>query len=91
MWLDDDRAYAYALADIEDEKCPGGCGQPLHESTAFGADDDYDVKVTTCFACAARQRRLEDSHIEGALVSVIRTRRSDDLTTPLPVPGDERN
>lgn len=73
LWLDDDRAWAYALAEEEAALCPGGCGQLTVESTARDADDSYDVHVVTCHACAARQRRTEGSTIEGALISVTRS------------------
>jgi hypothetical protein len=70
---DDDRAWVYALTDVEAEMCPGGCGQPLAESTAVGADDDYDVQILACHACTARARRLEDRRASGEVVRVIRT------------------
>jgi hypothetical protein len=70
---DDDRAWAYALADVEGQMCPGGCGQPLEESTAVGADDDYDVHILQCHACATRSRRLEDRRTSGEVVRVVRT------------------
>lgn len=33
------------------------CGQPLDESTALGADDNYDAELITCHACAAMDRK----------------------------------
>jgi hypothetical protein len=73
-WNDDDRAWAYALADVEAEMCPGGCGQPLAESTAVGADDDYFPHRLQCHACA-QKRRVEQESNPGDLVWVVRHAR----------------
>jgi hypothetical protein len=72
-WDEEQRGWAYALADIEADLCPGGCGQPLVESTAVGADDDYDVRFIQCHACAARARRTEDRDSQGELLVVVRS------------------
>lgn len=72
-WDDDERGWAYALADVEAEMCPGGCGQPVAESTAVGADDDYDVKFIQCHACATRARRQEDRDNQGELLVVVKS------------------
>lgn len=72
-WDDEERAWAYALTDVEAEMCPGGCGQPLAESTAVGADEDYDVLFVQCHACATRARRQEDRSNPGELLRVVNT------------------
>lgn len=33
------------------------CGQPIDESTAVGADDDYEAELLVCHACAAMDRK----------------------------------
>lgn len=33
------------------------CGQPIYESTAVGADDDYEAELLVCHACAEMDRR----------------------------------
>jgi hypothetical protein len=72
VWLDEDRAWALALTDVESELCPGGCGQPIAESTAVGNDEAYDVRVTQCHACATLARRTEDRSTQGELFQVIK-------------------
>jgi hypothetical protein len=79
LWLDDDRAWAYALADVEAEICPCGCGQPMAESTAMGADEAYEAHVVTCHAGAAKERLVEGRNIPGALLYV---RRVGDTKPP---------
>jgi hypothetical protein len=73
LWLDEDRAWALALTDVEGETCPGGCGQPTSESTAVGMDDAYDVKFTQCHACGTVARRSEDRPNRGELIQVTKT------------------
>ncbi len=53
-WNDQDRTELLALMEYESSLCPNGCGQPLGESTSH--DDhgpQYEIKRTTCRACAA--------------------------------------
>lgn len=55
-----DRAELLALTQHQASLCPGGCGQPLDESTAHHeTGPDYDTGSTSCRACsilAATQR-----------------------------------
>lgn len=54
-FTEQDRAELEALAMFRAALCPGGCGQPMDESTAhYTTGPDYDVTRTTCRACAAR-------------------------------------
>lgn len=54
-WLPQDRAEALALAMYRASLCPGGCGQPLTESTShYTVGPEYDAEGTTCRACASR-------------------------------------
>lgn len=50
--------------------CPGGCGQPLEESTAVGADENYRARILACHACTTRERAIEDRDTRGELVFV---------------------
>lgn len=70
LWLEEDRSWAMALAELEADLCPNGCGQPLSESTAAGMDEAYDAKPIQCHACAARDRRMEGRNGHGELVTV---------------------
>lgn len=50
--------------------CPGGCGQPLEESTRPDAEDKYRTRLFACHACAARQKTeadLRDTHAEPGI------------------------
>lgn len=55
LWLDEDRDWAMALLEVEDETC-GGCGQPLHESRAPENEYAYTVTPIRCHACASMSR-----------------------------------
>ncbi len=33
------------------------CGQPIDESTAVGADDNYEAELVVCHGCAAMDRK----------------------------------
>jgi hypothetical protein len=63
-WTEQDRAEALALAAYRAALCPGGCGQPVEESTAhYEHGPGYDVGRTTCRACVAlveAQRAADD-------------------------------
>jgi hypothetical protein len=66
-WDDEERGWAYAHADLAAEMCPGGCGHPLSESAAVGADDDYRAKSLQCHACGTVARAQEDRNVPGEL------------------------
>lgn len=52
-WLPVDRAEMLALAELRASLCPGGCGQPVEESTSHHErGPQYEAKSTTCRACA---------------------------------------
>lgn len=78
LWLEEDRAWALALAQVEAEQCPG-CGQPLAETTDPGAQYAYQAKITRCHACAAVAREgrdfAEHGETEGLLVQAVDTRK----------------
>lgn len=51
-WTRQDRAEAFALALYRSTLCPGGCGQPLEESTThYDVGPSYEAKSTQCRAC----------------------------------------
>lgn len=54
-WTPLDRAEQLALSLYRASMCPGGCGQPLDESTShYTVGPAYDATRVTCRACAAR-------------------------------------
>jgi hypothetical protein len=58
-WLPQDRAEALALAMFRADICPGGCGQPVSESTShYTEGPEYDAHGITCRACAAKGEAL---------------------------------
>ncbi len=73
-WTDEDRSWALALIQHEDDTCHG-CGQPLSESTAIDSKglpvhkyvtDDPD----TCWSCVTLSGQVEDyseHSLRGAL------------------------
>lgn len=63
-WPDEDIEAALAWRDYEASLCKG-CGQPLDECMAVGADQDYDAEPVVCHACAANSRALSKFHQEG--------------------------
>lgn len=53
-WTPQDRAEVLAWTEYRQSLCPGGCGQPLDESTAhYTEGPEYDTGSTSCRACAA--------------------------------------
>lgn len=69
-WTEQDRAEALALTDFRASLCPGGCGQPVAESTShWETGPQYEAKSTTCRACAElgeAQRGKNDANPDGA-------------------------
>lgn len=57
MWLEDDRAWAYALAEVEAGTCPD-CGKPWDEAAAPEAEFAWVGEVIRCHACAAGHRAV---------------------------------
>ncbi len=58
-WTDDDREYALAWQELQDETCPG-CGQPRAESFHPDSDGAYEVRALRCHACSAKDDRSKD-------------------------------
>lgn len=56
LWLDEDRAWALALAEVERDSCPD-CGQPWSESSAPENEFSYEATPLVCHACATGARK----------------------------------
>lgn len=52
LWLDEDRAWALALAQVERDSCPD-CGQPWSESSSKDHEFAYEAELLRCHACSA--------------------------------------
>lgn len=63
-WLEEDRDWALADQQEQANKCPGGCGLPLDETTDPANEGAYEAPLPVrCFACttlAARQGEYEN-------------------------------
>lgn len=57
LWLEEDRAWALALAQVEADQCPD-CHQPWSESSSPAAEGTYETEVLRCHACAAGAAKL---------------------------------
>lgn len=52
LWLDEDRAWAMALMEVEADACPD-CRQPWSEATAPDNEFEYEATLMRCHACTA--------------------------------------
>lgn len=73
-----------ALQELDNQLCPGGCGQPLHESSEAGAISDYRGKVLVCHACKAGDKAREKSATAG----MVYVERVWDNRTNMPLVDD---
>ena len=64
LWLDEDRAWAMALHDLELDTCPG-CGQPHSESTLPENEYGYTAVASRCHACS-EIRRAQRKFLDGS-------------------------
>lgn len=74
MWLDEDRAWALALAEVEADQCPD-CHQPWSEVSLPAAENTYEPELLRCHACAAGATKLAayqkaDGDTRGLHVSI---------------------
>lgn len=70
-WSEADRWLAQAATLHDADKCPGGCGHYLDETSEL--DGWHEVGVTHCDACAARDRWTGENKPEpGELAYVTR-------------------
>ncbi|WP_236243128.1 hypothetical protein [Streptomyces sp. CC228A] len=51
LWLEDDRAWAYALHTVEADRCPD-CRQPWGEATDPDSEGTWRAEVIRCHSCA---------------------------------------
>jgi hypothetical protein len=63
LWLDEDRAWALALLDVEADACPD-CGQRWSEATALDGEDAYKADLVKCHACAISAKAVR-AHQDG--------------------------
>lgn len=60
LWLEEDRDYAVALQEFEDNTCDG-CGEQLDVSTDPAHSHQYRLEPPTiCWGCMAVRRDLAD-------------------------------
>lgn len=57
QWLDEDRAWALALAEVEADQCPD-CGHSWSETSSPSAEGIYRAELLRCHACAAGATKL---------------------------------
>jgi hypothetical protein len=79
LWLDEDRYWALALAEVEADACPD-CGQPWGEATDKEAEFAYKAHLVKCHACgtsakAVRAHQDGKGDTDGLHVHVERDRR----------------
>lgn len=58
LWLEEDRAWALALAQVETDCCPD-CKQPWSEVSAMENEFQYDATLMRCHSCAAGARKTQ--------------------------------
>ena len=84
LWLEDDRAWAMALLEVEADTC-SGCGNPLSETTAFIFDakgrkvpaHTYAASRFVCAACDVIAIKQEGANVSRPRSSLWRARRID--------------
>lgn len=64
LWLDEDRAWALALADVEADSCPD-CKRPWSETSSPESEGTYQAEVLRCHACSAGATKLHSFEKAG--------------------------
>ncbi|MEV6696222.1 hypothetical protein AB0M68_03540 [Streptomyces sp. NPDC051453] len=64
LWLDEDRAWALALAHVEADVC-SECGQPHSESTDEKNEFAYTAEMVRCHSCATIARTVQAHQDQG--------------------------
>ncbi len=64
LWLEDDRAWAYALSVVEADRCPD-CRQPWDEATDPENEFKWRGELAKCHACAAAARAIAQHEKAG--------------------------
>jgi hypothetical protein len=60
LWLDEDRHWALALAEVEADSCPD-CGQPWSEATDSKNEEAYRAHLVRCHACSISAKTVRAS------------------------------
>ncbi|MEU3252869.1 hypothetical protein [Streptomyces sp. NPDC006997] len=64
LWLEEDRAWALALTQVEADICPD-CGQPWAEATSTDAEFAYRAELIRCHACTASAQAVKAYQDQG--------------------------
>jgi hypothetical protein len=64
LWLPEDRAWVFALAEVEADACPD-CKRPWSEAAAKESEFAYKAEVTRCHACATAARHVQKFERDG--------------------------
>jgi hypothetical protein len=57
LWLNEDRAWALALAQVETENCPD-CGRPWSEVSDPDNEFKYQTELIRCHACTTATKAV---------------------------------
>ncbi|WP_327337403.1 hypothetical protein OG384_14985 [Streptomyces sp. NBC_01324] len=63
LWIEEDRAWALALAEVEADTCPD-CGQPWSEATDPVNEFEYRAELIMCHSCATSAKAVR-AHQDG--------------------------
>ncbi|MFE1358860.1 hypothetical protein [Streptomyces harbinensis] len=64
LWLEEDRAWAYALAEVEADVCPD-CGRPWPEASNPDLEFAWRAELARCHACATAHRAMAHHEEQG--------------------------
>lgn len=67
LWLDEDRYWAEALAEVEADTCPE-CRQPWSETTNPENEFAYRAQVIRCHACTTSAKTVKAKNDKGESV-----------------------
>jgi hypothetical protein len=58
LWLDEDRAWALALLELEKNACPE-CGQPWDVATSKDNEFNFHAELIRCHACTTSAKAVK--------------------------------
>jgi hypothetical protein len=64
LWLDEDRDWALALAEVEAGACPD-CGQDWEQASDPANESRWGAQLARCHACAAAARAVTSHEKDG--------------------------
>lgn len=64
LWLDEDRAWALALLDVEADACPE-CGQSWGVATAAENEFKFRAELIRCHACTTSAKTVKAYQDKG--------------------------